>query len=136
MKVLDANFLIDYLNGTAAAKSFYEGSGGDDELWVVPTPAYAEVLVGVGNLPDADIERTVDALAWTEIYTVNESLPVAAGRITDQIGPQGPFLDGVDGTVAAVGQELGAPVVSADSDLTHEETRSVIEVETYRGSSE
>jgi hypothetical protein len=55
-----------------------------------------------------------------------------AARIADEIEPGGPYLDGVDGLVAAVGREWGAPVVSADSDLTHEETKRVVAVEEYR----
>jgi hypothetical protein len=34
--------------------------------------------------------------------------------------------------VAAVGREWGAPVVSADSDLTRAETKRVVAVEEYR----
>ncbi|RXK46168.1 hypothetical protein EAF64_20570 [Halorientalis pallida] len=34
------------------------------------------------------------------------------------------------------GRELDAPVVSADSDLTHDETKQVIEVEGYRDESD
>ena len=55
-----------------------------------------------------------------------------AARIAEEIGPQGPYLDGVDAIVAAVGRELGAPVVSADSDLTHRATKQVVDVEEYR----
>mgnify|MGYP000097274902 CR=1 FL=1 len=47
------------------------------------------------------------------------------------MGPEGPFLDGHDALIAAVGRELGAPVVSADRDLTHEETKKVVDVEEY-----
>jgi predicted nucleic acid-binding protein len=54
MKVLDANFLIDYLDGEEATREFYEASGGEAERWVIPVPAYAEALVGEGNLPDGD----------------------------------------------------------------------------------
>jgi len=43
-----------------------------------------------------------------------------------------PHLDGVDGLVAVVGREWGAPVVSGDSNLTHEATKRVVDVETYR----
>lgn len=32
MKVLDANFLVDYLDGDPAAKRFYETEGGDREV--------------------------------------------------------------------------------------------------------
>ena len=37
----------------------------------------------------------------------------------------------VDAPIAAVGRELDASVVSADGDLTHEETKQVIDVEEY-----
>ena len=38
----------------------------------------------------------------------------------------------MDGVIAAVGRELGAPVVSADGDLTHEATQAVVDVDEYR----
>lgn len=132
MKVLDANFLIDYLKGDEATKEFYEDNGGESERWVVPVPAYAEVLIGEGNFPNGDVEAAHADLAWTEKHAVDEHTAVLAGEIADEIGPEGPFLDGVDGIVAAVGQELDAPVVSADSDLTHDETKKVIDIEEYR----
>ena len=46
MKILDANFLIDYLAGIEVTKEFYETNGGGSERWVMPVPAYAEALVG------------------------------------------------------------------------------------------
>lgn len=51
MKVLDATFLIDYLDGVEATREFYEANGDAETRWVVPVPALAEVLVGEGNLP-------------------------------------------------------------------------------------
>jgi predicted nucleic acid-binding protein len=132
MRVLDANFLVDYLGGVPATEAYYQENGGADELWVMPAPAYAEALVGVGNHPTADVGRAIEALGWGEVRGVDEELSVTAARIADEIGPQGPYLDGVDGLVAAVGRELDAPVVSADGDLTHEETKEVVEVEEYR----
>lgn len=132
MKVLDANFLIDYLGGLPAVETFYEENGGDDELWIMPAPAYAETLVGVGNHPAGDVDGAIEALSWGEVYEVDEALSVEAARIADEIGPQGPYLDGVDGLVAAVGRQLGASVVSADDDLTHAETQKVVDVEEYR----
>ncbi|WP_123619948.1 PIN domain-containing protein [Halorubrum sp. CSM-61] len=134
MKVLDANFLIDYLNGEPAVERYYEANDGDREAWIAPAPAYAETLVGVGNLPDASVDDAIGALAWTEVYAVDEAVSEEAGYVADEVGAQGPFLDGVDATVAAVGRELDSPVVSADSDLTHEETRKVVEIENYRSS--
>lgn len=131
MKVLDATFLIDYLDGHEATKEFYEANGGSDEHWVVPVPAYAEVLVGEGNLPDGDVDGARADLSWAEKQPIDEEIAVAAGEIADEIAPGGPYLDGPDALIAAVGRELGAPVVSADGDLTHPETQAVVEVEEY-----
>ena len=132
MRVLDANFLIDYLNGDPDTEAYYEANGADEQLWVMPAPAHAEALVGVGNHPRGDVDRAIEALSWGEVYDVDGDLSVAAARIADEIGPQGPYLDGVDALVAAVGRELDARVVSADSDLTHEATREIVDVDEYR----
>lgn len=132
MKVLDANFLIDYLSGISATKEYHEANGGDDETWIMPAPAYAETLVGASNYPDGDVDEAITALGWGEVVAVDEGLAETAARIADEIGTQGPYLDGVDALVAAVGREWGAPVVSAGGDLTHEVTKRVVDVETYR----
>ncbi len=132
MRVLDANFLIDYLQGADATKAYYEENGGEAERWVMPVPAYAEALVGAGNLPDGDVADVRAALAWGERHPIDEHTAILAGEIADEVGSRGPFLDGVDALIAAVGRELDAPVVSADGDLTHEETRRVVDVEAYR----
>lgn len=132
MRVLDATFLIDYLAGVPATETYYEENGGSDELWIMPAPAYTEALVGVGNLPDGNVTQATEALAWGEVYEVDDSLSEAAAHLASEIGPQGPYLDGIDALVAAVGRELDAPVVSADSDLTHEETKAVVAVDEYR----
>ena len=52
-----------------------------------------------------------------------------AGRIADEIAPAGPYLNGPDALIAAVGRELDAPVVSRDGDLTHNATKTVVDVE-------
>lgn len=132
MRVLDANFLIDYLSGVPATKEYYEANGGADQAWIVPAPAYAEALVGVGNHPEGDVDEAIEALGWGEVVAADEELSVIAARIADEIQPGGPYLDGVDGLVAAVGREWGAPIVSADGDLTHQETKRVVDVDEYR----
>jgi predicted nucleic acid-binding protein len=132
MKILDATFLIDYLDGVEATKEFYEASGGENERWVMPVPAYAEALVGEGNLPNGDVAGARADLSWGEKYEVDERTAVTAGEIADEVGPSAPYLDGLDALIAAVGRELDAPVVSADGDLTHEKIKQIIEVEEYR----
>lgn len=131
MKVLDASFLIDYLDGREATREFYEEHGAETTRWVVPVPALGEVLVGEGNLPSGDVDGARADLSWTDVQPVDEQTAVTAGRIADEIGADGPFLDGPDALIAAVGRELDAPVVSSDGDLTHPATRQVVDVETY-----
>jgi len=130
MKVLDANFLIDYLNGVDATAEYLLAH--ETEQFVFPAPAYAEALVGEGNLPDGDVAEAKVDLAWGQVYETSEQTATLAGKIADEVGPQGPFLTGMDALIAAVGRELGASVVSADRDLTHPETKKVVDVEEYR----
>lgn len=130
MKIFDATFLIDYLNGVDATAEYLLAH--ESEEFVLPAPAYAEVLVGEGNAPGGNPSEVAADLAWGVVYPVDEETAERAGRIAAEIGPDGPFLGGMDGLIAAVGQELDATVVSADSDLTHEATTAVIDVEAYR----
>lgn len=131
MKVLDATFLIDYLSGLEATREFYEANGGKQTRWVAPVPALAEVLVGEGNLPGGDVDAARADLAWVDVHPVDERTAITAGSIANEIEPEGPYLDGPDALIAAVGRELGAPVVSGDGDLTHPETQKVVDVEEY-----
>jgi predicted nucleic acid-binding protein len=132
MRVLDATFLIDYLDGRPETETYYQAHGGPDERWIMPVPAYAEALVGEGNLPDGDVAGACADLAWGQVYDVDEDLAVTAAEIANEVGPQGPYLGGMDALIAAVGRELDAPVVSDDSDLTHAETKRVVDVDEYR----
>jgi len=131
MKVLDATFLIDYLDGIEATREFYHANGGADTRWITPVPALAELLVGEGNLPNGDVDGARADLAWVDPYEVDEQSAITAGRIADEIGADGPHLDGMDAVIAAVGRELDAPVVSGDGDLTHPATKRVLDVEEY-----
>lgn len=131
MRVLDATFLIDYLDGVEATRTFYEDHGGGETRWVAPVPAVTEALVGEGNLPGGDVDEARAALAWLDIHPVDAATAVTAGHIADEIAPNGPYLDGPDALIAAVGRELDAPVVSRDGDLTHEETKRVVDIEEY-----
>ena len=120
-----------YLVGVEATRAFYEKNGGAETRWVVPVPALAEVLVGAGTLPKGDVGGTHANLAWGDVHPIDERTAVTAGHIADTIAPGGPYLDGPDALIAAVGRELDAPIVSADGDFTHEETKQVIDVEEY-----
>ena len=129
MKVLDATFLIDYLDGVESSREYLQEH--DSETYVLPVPAHAEALLGEGNGPGGDIDGAREDLSWGEVYTVDERTAVTAAEIADEMGAQGPFLSGMDALIAAVGRELDAPVVSRDGDLTHKATKTVVDIEEY-----
>jgi predicted nucleic acid-binding protein len=129
MKVLDATFLIDYLDGVESTREYLQAH--DSEAYVLPVPAYAEALLGEGNGPGGDIEGAREDLSWGEVHAVDERTAVTAAEIADEIRSQGSFLSGMDALIAAVGRELDAPVVSGDGDLTHEATKQVVDIEEY-----
>lgn len=130
MKVLDATFLIDYLDGVDETAEYLLEH--EDEVFVAPVPAYAEALVGEGNYPDGDLAGTRSELSWLEVHEVNDETAVTASEIADEIPSEGPSLSGMDALIAAVGRQLDAPVVSNDSDLTHQETKKAVDVREYR----
>lgn len=130
MKILDATFLFDYLNGVDATAEYLLAN--EEERFVVPLPAYAEVMAGEGNRPNGDVGEVKSDLAWTEVYVPDEETATLAGEIAAEIGPEGPYIEEMDALIAAAGREIGGAVVSSDSDLTHPETAAVVDVETYR----
>ena len=129
MRVLDATFLIDYFDGVESTREYLQEH--DSERYILPAPAYAEALLGEGNGAGGDIEGAREGLSWGEVHAVDERTAVTAAEIAGEIGSQGPFLSGMDALIAAVGRELDAPVVSGDGDLTHEETKKVVDIEEY-----
>ncbi|WP_010612122.1 PIN domain-containing protein [Halococcus hamelinensis] len=80
---------------------------------------------------ETNISKARQELAWGEIVEVSQRTAVIAAEVADEIGPLGPNLTAVDALVAAVGRELSASVVSGDGDLTHKETKEIIEVDDY-----
>jgi len=130
MKVFDTSFLIDYGNAVDAAGEYLEAHA--EEAFVFPAPVYTEYLLGtVHSDADTDIAEARRELAWGDVIEISEEIAVIAVEIADEIGPQGPDMAAVDALVAAVGRDLGAAVVSSDSDLTHDETKRVVEIEEY-----
>jgi hypothetical protein len=104
----------------------------ETEQFVFPSPACAEALVAEGTAPNGDIAEVRADRAWGEVYETDDQTAELAGEVTDEMGPQGPFLTGSDPLSAAVRRELHAALVSADNDPTHPEMKSVLDIEEYR----
>lgn len=131
MRVLDASFLIDYERGLEATKEYLLDHA--DEEFVVPAPVHTEYLLGeVHANGGTDLPAARAELAWATVRPATERTSNLASAVADEIGSQGPRLTAVDALVAGTGRELGAPVVAGDGDLTHSETKAVLDVEEYR----
>lgn len=131
MKVLDATFLIDYGSELDATAEYLLEHA--DERFVVPAPVLVEYLLGgVHAQTPTDIARLESELSWAEIAQIDRHTARTAAVVADEIGPQGPQLTAVDTVVAAVAREVGGTVVSADTDLTHDAVREVVDVDEYR----
>lgn len=131
MKVLDATFLIDYDNGISETEIYLKAHA--DDVFVAPAVVLLEFLLGDvhGSAPTALADARI-GVEWIDVHSVTNETVMHGARVADQIGPQGPQLAAMDAVVAGTGRESGAPVVSYDSDLTHPETKRVLDVEEYR----
>ena len=131
MKVLDATFVIDYLDRGTEARDYLDSR--QQETFIMPAPTYLEVAIGdVHHHSTTDLAGLRSGLHWINVRPVDETTITRGARVADEIGPQGPQLTMGDAIVAGAGRELDAAVVAGDSDLTHKETRKVIDVEDFR----
>ena len=133
MTVFDANFALDYEDGIEATKEYLLAHS--DERFLVPAPTLLKVLIGDVHYEGAATDPLAarENLSFVdEIHSVTERTVMHAAHVADEIGPQGPQLTMPDAAVAGTSRELDVPVVSHDSDLTHEATKRVLAVEEYR----
>lgn len=131
MKVLDATFLIDYDDGVVDTKEYLLNHA--DEEFLVPSVVLTEYLLGgVHNTVPTDLSAMQRNLSWADVYAVSERTAATAAEVADDIDPQGPQLTAIDALVAAVARDVGGTVVSNDRDLTHPETKRVVDVDEYR----
>lgn len=132
MKVVDTTFLVDYLDDHDAVRDYLETNA---DVYATPAPAFTEVLQGEAYKSDhstVDIPGARSALDFVDVLTVDERLSVAAAEFASDVYPPGPKMGAVDAIVGALARRAGATVVTDDSDLTHEETKAVIDVDEYR----
>jgi hypothetical protein len=79
MRILDATSLVDYPNGVDATAEYLLAH--EDERFILPAPAYAEALVGEGNLPDGDVAEAKAGLSWGEVYETGKETAETAGEV-------------------------------------------------------
>jgi len=133
MKVVDTTFLVDYLSGHDAVRAYLEAN---PDVYVTPAPAFTEVLQGEAYKSDrstVDVPGARAALDFVDALAVDEQLAVRAAEFAAEVYPPGPKMGAVDAVVGALARREGATVVTNDSDLTHDRTRAVLDVDEYRG---
>lgn len=131
MKVLDASFLIDYENGEPEAAAFLQDNA--DEEFIIPSTVYTEYLLGEANAaPEPDLPAVRAEIDWTQVWTVTKETADLGVEAVAELPADAPHLDGVDATVIGVAREIGAPIVSGESDFTHDAIRDRLNVELYK----
>ncbi len=121
---------MDYEDGLAETKEYLLDHS--DEKFFVPAPIYAEFLLGGVYGEASSPKRARQHLEWVEVYSASKETADHATDIANEIDAQGPHLSPIDSLVAGVSRELGAPLVTSDSDHTHPSYRKIIDVEEYR----
>lgn len=130
MNCFDTTFVVDYRSGDEATIEYLEEHS--NEGFYVPSVVLHEGIEGVvKSSGSADIQRFVAGLGWADIAPFGCTTAVEAGRIQKELAERGAQLKPVDAMVAGTASELGATVVTRDSDMTKEEVREVLDVEKY-----
>jgi predicted nucleic acid-binding protein len=132
MFVLDASFAIDHLEGVSSPKFYLEERS--DRTFVMSAPTLLETCIGRLYYRGSDRTPTeiLELFSWVEIHSPTERTAAHSMDIVDEIGSEAPKLTVEDAIVLGTGRELDAPIVSADSDHTHEAVKQAQPVEEYR----
>lgn len=130
MNCFDTTFLVDYRSGDEATIEYLEEHS--NEAFYVPAVVLHEGIEGVvKSSGSADIQRFVAELGWADIAPFRRTTAIEAGRIQKTLGERGTQLKPFDAMVAGTASELGATLVTRDSDMTRKAVHEVLEVEEY-----
>jgi predicted nucleic acid-binding protein len=130
MNCFDTTFVIDYLSGDRATVEYLEEHS--DEEFHVPAVVLHEGIEGtVKGSGSADIHEFVARLGWTKIAPFGRTTAVEAGRLQKELAENGAQLKPVDAMVAGTASELGATLVTRDSDMKTDGLCEVLDVRGY-----
>ena len=130
MNCFDTTFVIDYLSGDGATAEYLEEHS--NEAFYIPAVVLHEGIEGtVKSSGSADIQEFVAQLGWAEVAPFGRTTAVEAGRVQKELAEHGAQLKSVDAMIAGTASELGATLVTRDSDMTKEAVRQVLDVREY-----
>ena len=129
--ILDTSFLIDVMNGNAAALETVDEIESDEVPQRIPAMTLQELYIGVGmsELPEQErreIERIIEA---RPVVPTSAAIARKAGRIDGELRAAGEPIDIGDATIGATAVVCDEPVVTGNPD--HFERISGIEVVGY-----
>lgn len=127
MLCADTSFLVDYVNGEAAAEAWLA----DHEKQPVhaPTVALFEVYRGVlrADLPGG-LDGAADALDWVEPLPLTGAAARETARVEHELRTVGEQIGFADRLIAGVARESGATLVTRDG---HFERVDGLDVDLY-----
>jgi predicted nucleic acid-binding protein len=130
MNCFDTTFVVDYLSGDEATVEYLEEH--TDEEFHVPAVVLHESIEGaVKSSGSADLQEFVARLGWANVAPFGRTTALEAGRVQKELAEHGAQLKPVDAMIAGTASELGATLVTRDSDMTREPVREVLDVRTY-----
>jgi predicted nucleic acid-binding protein len=129
--ILDTSFLIDVMNGDAAALETVDEIEAAEVPQRIPAMTLQELYIGVGmsELPEQErreIERIIEA---RPVVPTSAAIARKAGRIDGELRAAGEPIDIGDATIGATAVVCDEPVVTGNPD--HFERISGIEVVSY-----
>jgi tRNA(fMet)-specific endonuclease VapC len=129
--ILDTSFLIDVMNGDAAALETVDEIEAAEVPQRIPAMTLQELYIGVGmsELPEQErreIERIIEA---RPVVPTSAAIARKAGRIDGELRAAGEPIDIGDATIGATAVVCDEPVVTGNPD--HFERISGIEVVGY-----
>jgi predicted nucleic acid-binding protein len=130
MKCFDSTFVVDYLSGEPSTIEYLEARS-TGALYLPAIVVYEAFEGGVKSAGPAGFRETLGNLAWADIAPFGEATALEAGRLQDELAAEGRELGSADAMIGGTARELGAPLVTRDTDFTNAEADGVLDIETY-----
>lgn len=131
MKCFDNTFVVDYLAGESTTIEYLERHS--TASFYIPSVVLYEALEGqVKSAGPANFHRTVGQLTWADIATFDKTTAREAGKLQEDLASNGRELRSADAMIGGTARELGATLVTADSDFANEDVREFLNVDEYR----
>jgi predicted nucleic acid-binding protein len=114
MIAFDTNFLLDYLDGEAAAADFLEAH--EDKPFFAPSLTLFEVYRGAARADGPEgLEQVVSGLDWVEPLPLTDAAAREAALVEAELLDAGERINLGDTLVAGICRHHGARIVTRDS---------------------